>query len=323
MEPSEAAHREGDLAMAKDSLRTIRSFFLVVLLLGGLGLRPAAGGAKPKLDPESKKFFETARLIMSREEIKIFNHLSEAESRKEFIADFWAKRDPNPDTEANEFKAEFEKRVEYANKRYKGEGRPGWNTDRGRIHIFMGPPDKFEEFMTHTDTTVRGPILWWIYYDYQLGIEFVDEKGTGEYKIRDYNGNFFEAMDILKLGTFVANKDVFLKKIVAFDLAYDRAAGEITISIPAKVINFKENDEGKFQTDLRFRFYIYEGADLGKRVQAEERSFATSNQELEGLKSVVFRFAIRLKPGQDYIDVLIQGKEGTTSKVRKLFEVKG
>lgn len=298
-------------------------FTLVVLLLAGPGLLPAAGGAKPKLDPESKKFYDTARLIMSREEIKIFNILPDAESRKEFIADFWAKRDPNPDTEVNEFKAEFESRVDYATRRYRGEGRPGWNTDRGRVHIFMGPPDKFEEFMTHTDTTVRGPILWWVYYDYQLGIEFVDERGTGEYKIRNYDGNFFEAMDILKLGTYVANKDVFLKKIVNFDLTYDRTAGEVLVSIPAKLINFKENDEGKYQTDLRFRFYLYEGADLAKRVQAEERSFAASNQELEGLKDVVFRFALHLKPGVNYVDVLIQGKEGTTSKVRKLFEVKG
>jgi GWxTD domain-containing protein len=300
-----------------------RYVVLTLFLFAGSGLAAAGGAAKPKLDPESKKFFETARLIMSREEIKIFNLLKDVDSRKEFIADFWAKRDPNPDTEVNEFKAEFDSRVAYAAKRYKGEGRPGWNTDRGRVHIFMGPPDKFEEFNNHNDTTVRGPILWWFYYDYQLGIEFVDEKGTGEYRIRDYDGNFFEAMDILKLGSYVANKDVFLKKIVNFDLTYDRAAGEIVVAIPTKLINFKENDEGKFQIDLRFRFYLYEGAELTKRVQMEERSFAATNQELESLKNAVFRFPIRLKPGSDYVDVLIQGKEGTTSKVRKLFEVKG
>ncbi|OGD14315.1 MAG: hypothetical protein A2V76_10485 [Candidatus Aminicenantes bacterium RBG_16_63_14] len=297
---------------------------LFFFLLTGLGLRAAAGGgAKIKLDPESKKFYQTARLIMSREETKIFNLLPDIESRKEFIADFWAKRDPNPDTEANEFKTEFESRVEYATKRYKGEGRPGWNTDRGRIHIYMGPPDKFEEFVTHGDSTIRGPILWWIYYDYQLGIEFVDERGTGEYKIREYDGNFFDAIDILKLGAYVANKDVFLKKIVNFDLTYDRAAGELVVALPSKLINFKENDEGKFQIDLRFKFYLYEGAGLTRSVHAEERSFAATNQELESLKTVDFRFAVPLKPGQNYVDVIIQGKEGAASKLRKLFEIKG
>lgn len=297
---------------------------LVFFLVTGSGLwATRGGGAKIKLDPESKKFYQTARLIMSREEIKIFNLLPDIESRKEFIADFWAKRDPLPDTEVNEFQKEFQARVDYVTKRYKGEGRPGWNTDRGRIHIYMGPPDKFEEFFSHDDSTVRGPILWWIYYDYQLGIEFVDEKGNGEYKIREYDGDFFGAVDVLKLGAYVGTKDVFLKKVVNFDLTYDREAGEIEIALPAKVLNFKENDEGKLQIDLRFKFYLYEGAGLAKKVLTEERSFSASSGEIDDLKTLTFRFASRLATGTNFVDVIIQGKEGTASKVRKLFEVKG
>ena len=296
---------------------------LVFFLMTGSGLwATRVGGAKIKLDPESKKFYQTARLIMTREEIKIFNLLPDIESRKEFIADFWAKRDPNPDTEVNEFKVEFQNRVEYATKRFKGEGRPGYNTDRGRIHIYMGPPDKFEEFFSHGDSTVRGPILWWIYYDYQLGIEFVDEKGTGEYNIREYDGDFFGAIDIIKLGTYVGTNDVFLKKIVNFDLTYDRAAGELEVTLPTKLLNFKENDAGKFQIDLRFKFYIYEGPSLGKKTLEEERTFESTNQELGGLKTIPFRFSIPLKPGTNFVDVIIQGKQGTASKVRKLFEIK-
>jgi GWxTD domain-containing protein len=301
-----------------------RTVVIVLFLAAGLGLLAAcSGGPRVVLDPESKKFYDTASLIMTREEAKIFRLLSDQESRKEFIEDFWAKRDPNPDTEINEFQREFQSRVDYANKRYKGEGRPGWKTDRGRIHIFMGPPDKFEEFVTHEDTTVRGPILWWIYYDYQLGIEFVDARGTGEYKIREYDGDFFGAIDVLKLGTYVGTKDVFLKKVVNFDMTYDREAGEIEVALPTKLLNFKENDEGKFQIDLGFKFYLYEGAGLTKRVLTEERSFVATNQELNDLKTVTFRFATRLEPGTDFVDVIIQGKEGTASKARKLFEVKG
>ena len=60
--------------------------------------------AKPKLDPESEKFYQTARLIMTKEETKIFERLPDAASRKEFIADFWLKRDPDPDTPDNEYK---------------------------------------------------------------------------------------------------------------------------------------------------------------------------------------------------------------------------
>ena len=310
--------------MKKGVLMNKRNVILALGFTAGLGMLAGCGGPpKVKLDPESKKFYDTASLIMTREESKIFRLLPDPESRKEFIADFWAKRDPNPDTEVNEFQKEFESRVDYVTRRYKGEGRPGWNTDRGRIHIYMGPPDKTEEFMTHGDTTVRGPILWWIYYDYALGIEFVDARGNGEFKIREYDGDFFGAIDVLKLGTYIGSKDVFLKKAVNFDLTYDREAGEIEITLPAKLLNFKENDEGMFQIDLGFKFYLYEGAGLTKRTITEERSYAASNQELEGQKTIAFRFAVRLAPGTDFVDVIIQGKEGTASKVRKLFEVKG
>jgi GWxTD domain-containing protein len=261
-------------------------------------------------------------MIMTREEVKIFKRLPDPESRKEFIADFWAKRDPSPDNDVNEFKVEFENRVAYVTKRFKTEGGPGWNTDRGRIYIFMGPPDKFQEDVTHGDPTVRGPILWWVYYNYMLGIEFVDEKGNGQYKIRKYDGDFFGAIDILKLGTYVGTNDVFLKKVVNFNLTYDRAAGEIEVTLPTKLLNFKENDAGKFQIDLRFKFYIYEGPSLGKKTLEEERTFESTTGELAGLKTIPFRFSVPLKPGANFVDVIIQGKQGTATKIRKLFEIK-
>jgi GWxTD domain-containing protein len=300
-----------------------RTGVLVFFLTAGPGLLASyGGGPKVALDAESKKFYDTANLIMTREEAKIFKLLPDQESRKEFIGDFWAKRDPNPDNAVNEFKVEFQNRVAYVTKRFRTEGGPGWNTDRGRIYIFMGPPDKFQENFTHGDPSIRGPILWWIYYNSMLGIEFVDEKGNGQYKIRNYDGDFFGAIDILKLGAYVGTNDVFLKNVVNFDLTYDRAAGEIEVTLPTKLLNFKENDAGKFQIDLRFKFYIYEGPSLDKKTLEEERTFESTTQELEGLKKIPFRFSVPLKPGTNFVDVIIQGKPGTASKVRKLFEIK-
>jgi len=81
---------------------------LAVLAVFAAGALPAAA---EKLDPESQKFYRTARLIMNKEEAKIWDRLPDAESRKEFIADFWEKRDPNPDTPVNEYRQEFEARV--------------------------------------------------------------------------------------------------------------------------------------------------------------------------------------------------------------------
>ena len=68
------------------------TFLIVVTASSATGLI----AAKLKLDPESEKFFRTARLIMTKEENKIFQRLPDISSRKEFIEDFWLKRDPRP-----------------------------------------------------------------------------------------------------------------------------------------------------------------------------------------------------------------------------------
>jgi len=302
----------------------MRKGILVFLMVAGLGLaalRGGPGGTDGKLDPESEKFYQIARLIMTSEETKIFKRLPDAESRKEFIQDFWDKRDPNPDTEENEFRTEFEQRVEYANKRFHEGGR-GMNSDRGRIYIFMGPPDKFEEFFTHEDPTVRGPILWWIYYKYSLGIEFVDERNNGQYKIRETTGDFFGAMELFKLGEWVGPDSVFKKRAVDFKLKYDASAKELVVLIPAKYLLFRENDEGKLQVDFDFRFYIYENEGTKREVYSDSRSFVTADTEIEKSGDVSFRFARPLKPGKNFVDVVIKGREGAKGKIRKIFDIK-
>jgi GWxTD domain-containing protein len=302
-------------------MRTRTRFFGGAVLAAAVLAAACQSVPKMNLDPESGTFYEAARLIMTKEETKIFSLLPDAESRREFIADFWEKRDPDLSTPENEYKQEFEARVDYANRRFM-EGGPGMNTDRGRIHIYMGPPDKFEEFFRHTDTSVRGAILWWIYYDHRLGIEFVDEQGTGRYKIRTYDGDFFGAMDLIKLGHHVKADDVFRKKFVKFEVTYDRGRGELEVGIPSDALVFRENDDGDLQADLNFVFYIYGNEGLTKETHREARSVVVTDRELEGLKTVNLGFAYPLKPGTNFVDVIIQGRESSSSKIRRIFEIK-
>jgi len=299
--------------------------FFFLLVLAGAALLAAGSGPGPseaKLDAESEKFYRTARLIMSREETKIWKRLPDAESRKEFIADFWEKRDPDPTTEENEFKGEFERRIEYANRHFL-EGGPGMNTDRGRIYIFMGPPDKFEDFFNNlVDTTSRGALLWWSYYDNQLAVEFVDERGDGRYKIQRYVGDFFGAMELFKLGQWVGPDSVFKKRDVKFGLAYDAARKELVVNFPAKALLLRENPDGELQVDLDFKFYIYENEGAKRDVYTESKTFVTRDVEYEKSGDVPFRFACPLKPGKNFVDVIIKGKEGSKGKVRKFFDIK-
>ncbi|MGB9906621.1 MAG: GWxTD domain-containing protein [Candidatus Saccharicenans sp.] len=292
-----------------------------VVLLSGLTLVACGGGPRVKLDPESQEFYDVAQMIMSREEAKIFRLLPDAESRREFIKEFWEKRDPFPETPRNEFRDEFMARIIYADQRFK-EGGKGRNTDRGRIYIFMGPPDKFEEIFTHEDTSVRGSIIYWYYYNYGLGIEFVDERGTGQYRIRRYEGDFFEAMDILKLGGSFGPDNIFKQRVVKFQLDYDKEAKKVTIVLPAKALNFGEDEEGAFYVDLDFVFYVYDRT--GKRVGKfnENRLFKVTIQEYPDLKEVPFSFDLEVPGGKGYVDVTISGRGEKTGRIRRLFEIK-
>lgn len=86
---------------------------------------------------------EDVRWIITDEEKSAFKQLSNDEERDNFIEAFWARRDPTPDTEENEFKEEHYRRIAYANEHF-AAGIPGWKTDRGRIYIIYGPADEVD-----------------------------------------------------------------------------------------------------------------------------------------------------------------------------------
>ena len=86
---------------------------------------------------------EDVRWIITDDERKAFMQLSNDEERDQFIEAFWQRRNPNPDSEDNEFKDEHYRRIAYANEHFPA-GIPGWKTDRGRIYIVYGPPDEIE-----------------------------------------------------------------------------------------------------------------------------------------------------------------------------------
>jgi GWxTD domain-containing protein len=135
--------------------------------------------------------------IITNEEKKAFKALKTDEERENFIAQFWARRDPNPDTEENEYREEFYERIAYANEHF-ASGIPGWKTDRGRVYITWGKPDSIESRPSGGSydrpsyegggSTTTYPFEIWFYRHLEgigsgIEIEFVDPTGTGEYRI--------------------------------------------------------------------------------------------------------------------------------------------
>ncbi|MDX2029843.1 MAG: GWxTD domain-containing protein [Blastocatellia bacterium] len=140
---------------------------------------------------------EDVRWIITDEERKTFNSLKTDDEREQFIEQFWLRRDPDPDTDVNEYREEYYQRIAYANEHYTS-GIPGWKTDRGRMYIMFGKPDQIESHPSGGSydrptwegggSTSTFPFeIWWYRYIEGVGsdveIEFVDPTGSGEYRI--------------------------------------------------------------------------------------------------------------------------------------------
>src|SRR5437588_6091655 len=153
---------------------------------------------KPELKKAYKDWLEKdVAYIITDEERKAFKKLQTDDERERFIEEFWRPREPDPDTEENEFKEQYYERIAYANEHY-ASGIPGWKTDRGRIYIMYGKPDEVEshpaggpyqrESYEGGGETSTYPFERWFYrYIEGVGsgieIEFVDPTGSGEYRI--------------------------------------------------------------------------------------------------------------------------------------------
>ncbi|MCD6450742.1 MAG: GWxTD domain-containing protein [Acidobacteria bacterium] len=121
-------------------------------------------------------------MIVLSSEKRLFEKLKTDAERRKFIEIFWKRRDPNPETSENEFKKEFEERVEYANLHFIERGLKGWETARGQIYILFGPP---EEEKREAIAGIKRPVIFWYYQSlpppFYNPLIFADIKGNGRY----------------------------------------------------------------------------------------------------------------------------------------------
>ena len=164
-------------------------------------VNPNAGPTSQQTDPKAdnswqKWLNEDVAYIITDQEKATFEGLKTDEEREHFVEQFWARRDPTPNTPENEFKEEYYRRVAYANKHW-GGNLAGWKTDRGRIYIRYGPPDEIDShpsggIYNRPDSEGGGqamthPFEDWRYSRFEgvgsLTIEFVDSSSSGEFRM--------------------------------------------------------------------------------------------------------------------------------------------
>jgi len=136
--------------------RSFRFAFLTGLLLVSPGIASAQ-----KLDKDDKTFLDGVKPILLADEEKLFKGLKDKADRTEFQKIFWARRDPDLATAANEYQAQYETARAEADKLYRVGGTPGSLTDCGRVFILLGKPDDVQrEGGAGLPPGQRGPETW-------------------------------------------------------------------------------------------------------------------------------------------------------------------
>jgi len=152
--------------------------------------RPTTGSSKfsHDLPTEYQRWLdEDVRWIITPEERAAFIRLSKNGERDRFVEQFWLRRDPTPGTPENEYKEEHYRRIAYANVHF-AQAVPGWETDRGRIYIVYGPPDRIKIESARTSGDSGKPKELWHYqaipgYGEDIDLKFVDVCSCGDYQL--------------------------------------------------------------------------------------------------------------------------------------------
>ena len=118
--------------------------------------------------------------VTDGEEWKQLNNASEEERDSVFQA-FWDERDPSPGSSENELFNEFYKRVDLTNQKFGYSRKNGWRTDRGRVFIVFGPPDRVEQ--SRPSRYTPGDYEVWYYDNLREKFVFFDEYGFGDFRL--------------------------------------------------------------------------------------------------------------------------------------------
>lgn len=191
---------------SKKKIFFISALFLTLFMVN---FNPSYGKGKEKVG-SNRNFLSEVRYIITKDEAKFFRRLPD-EKKEEFIEQFWKIRDPNIQTEENEFKDEYFLRIDEANQQFTA-GIEGWRTDRGKTHILLGPPVYKSRYPVGGYRFSR-PFEIWHYSE--AFIIFVDNKGFGDYQVQ-YVSLTHQAM-VHDAFLKAKNQNEFLKDLFNYD----------------------------------------------------------------------------------------------------------
>ena len=192
------------------SLRLVVCALAVVCVLSGAD-RKRKSGLPEKYD---KWLNEEVTYIITEEERKAFQRLTEDKARDQFIEDFWAVRNPlRSSSGPNPYKEEHYRRLDYANEHFgRQSNTAGWLTDMGRTWITFGKPVSQARFIAGGQLY---PCELWFYQNNTgdpnlpgfFYVLFFMPGDIGEY--RYYRPYLDGPLSLVRGSQFNSNKDVF------------------------------------------------------------------------------------------------------------------
>ena len=309
----------------KNKLRYGSIVFLTAVLL--LSACRSYNLAK-KLPEPYAEFYTKVRYIITKQEERTFLSIDHGE-KDQFIEDFWKRRDPDPNTEENEFRVEYFNRITRADELFISEGRPGWMTDRGRIFILFGQPTSRMEDPAGTSSYGRCIEVW--YYG-NFPVVFRDPSCTGSFDLVTYDlsqlrSRNLQYMQNLSSALNSAQNSMRGSEDRLFDFGWrmrtelvseDRIEAIVFVDIPIANIWLSE-DDGKLVTVLEAVIGIF--APDGDSVWSENRELEVSVSEEEiksdRTKKLGFQLPIlitegaeRLLGGSNRVELTLRNRTG-------------
>ncbi|UCH95511.1 MAG: GWxTD domain-containing protein [Candidatus Aminicenantes bacterium] len=258
-----------------------------------------------KLDPESRDFLSIVRHIITSEEHKRFINLP-VEERDQFMEDFWKRRDPDPDTEENEFKDIHYARIEKANELFGGS--LGYLTDRGMIYVLFGPPDGAYHYRDFISGRGNNYERWFYSFlldkYYNVEFYFVDRHDAGLYKlVSSVDGPpVFSLIQEAKLYNLKLGKgkrdDKILKyhiRLKTLDKNENNVKLSIKIEVPYENIWFSKT-KGKMETTLSLNMEILDASKNKIWEHKQDYFLSFVEKELEELFKVKVNHVIEFTP---------------------------
>jgi len=219
------------LSQKRFTQRALSILYLLALLAGGTGLLRAA--AKTSLPAKYAAWLnEEVPYVITNAERSAFLALNTDADREAFVQNFWAIRNPDPNSPTNEFRDEYYRRLAYASDHFGSPGRhDGWRTDRGMVYITLGPPQQLTPYPSSQYLT---PLEIWFYqspspnhalppYFY---VVFYQRSLNEDYKLYS---PFLDKPERLVQSTNAVNDEAMALKIIKEDLGAEVARIALTL----------------------------------------------------------------------------------------------